>query len=164
MRTTVIRSVLVGLSLLVASCGGSDIIAEPLIDSTVVGSFDGTEFIPVNGYATVATTNTGDRSIIVLGTGGIGCGSESGLPPRGYTVATQIPALAVGTYSNVEVQLYSNVDRFREANDDSGTVTISSVTDDSVVGEISFEYTDTTFAAPRVYTVTGTFEVAHCAY
>lgn len=160
MRTTVTQSVLLGLSLLAASCGGSNIIAEPLIDSTVVGSFDGVEFIPINGYANVAD----GRSIIVLGTAGVGCGSERGLPPRGHTVAMEIPALAVGSYTNVEVQLYRYVDFFREANDDSGTVTISSVTDDSVVGEISFEYTDTTFAEDRVYTVTGTFEVAHCAY
>lgn len=153
MRTAIV----VGLSLLIASCG-DDIVAEPLVDTSVVGSFDGVEFVPINGYATVYR----ERAIIVLGTGPVGCGSEaSDLPPRGHTATMAIPALTEGSYSNVEVQLYSNVDRFQSANASVGTVTISSVTDASVVGEISFVYTDT---QEHEFSVVGTFEVAHCAY
>lgn len=153
MRTTIV----VGLSLLIASCG-DDVVAEPLLDSSVVGSFDGVEFVPINGYATVYR----ERAIIVLGTGPIGCGSEaSDLPPRGHTAAMAVPALAAGSYGNVDVQLYSNVDRFQGAGANTGTVTISSVTDASVVGEISFAYTDT---QEREFSVAGTFDVVHCAY
>lgn len=162
MRNPIAHTVVLGLSLLLVSCGGSDIVAEPLIDSSVVGSYDGTEFIPINGYATVVTTSSGDAAAIVLGTGPVGCGSESANePPRGYTAAVRLPALAVGSYSNVYVQLYRNTDDFEGAGQNSGTVTISSVTDESVVGEISFQYTD---SDDREFSVTGTFELAHCAY
>ena len=40
-------------------------------------------------------------------------------------------------------------------------MTISAATDESVVGEISFQYTD---SDDREFSVTGTFELAHCAY
>ena len=153
------HSRLIGLvvSLFAAGCGG-DAVGEPLIATTLVGEYDGVEFIPINGYATVYDGN----SIIVLGTGPIACGSEDdSLPPRGHTAAMRINALAEGSYGNVQVQLYSNVGQFMGSGSNSGSVTISSVTDDSVVGEVTYNYTD---AQDREYSITGTFEVAHCAY
>jgi hypothetical protein len=157
MRTTVARWVMLVGTLLTASCGG-DATGEPLLATTLVGSFDGFEFTPVNGFATVYE----GTSLIVLGDGPVGCGSENdSLPPRGHNAALRIPALEVGTYGNVLVQLYSNVSRFEGVGENSGTVTITSVTDESIVGEVSFNYTDD---EDREFSFTGTFEVAHCAY
>ncbi|MBK6813848.1 MAG: hypothetical protein IPG81_34195 [Sandaracinaceae bacterium] len=51
--------------------------------------------------------------------------------------------------------------RFDGAWQNSGPVTISSVTDESIVGEVTFNYTDN---EDREFSFTGTFEAAHYAY
>lgn len=157
MRTRTTRLVMLACSLLAASCGGGTT-PEPLIATTVVGSYAGEEFIPVNGFATVYR----EDSIIVLSDAAVACGTENdNTPPPGHTTALNVPALAVGSYSNVFVQMYNNVGRFDGVGQNSGTVTISSVTDESIVGEVTFTYTDN---ENRDFSFTGTFEVAHCAY
>lgn len=157
MRPPSSRSIALALSLLATACGG-DSTGEPLLATSLVGSYDGTEFIPTNGFATVYQGN----ALIVMGDGPVGCGTEdNSLPPRGRNGALRVPALEVGSYSNVLVQLYSNVGRFEGVGENSGTVTISSVTDESITGDVTWTYTDD---EGRDFSFTGTFEVVHCAY
>ncbi|MBK8409561.1 MAG: hypothetical protein IPL19_16445 [Sandaracinaceae bacterium] len=157
MRTRTTRLVMLACSLVAASCGGGTT-PEPLLATTLVGSYAGEEFIPVNGFATVYQGN----AIIVLSDAAVACGTEdNNTPPPGHTTALNLPALAVGSYGNVFVQMYNNVGRFDGAGQNSGSVTISSVTDESIVGEVTFNYTDN---EDREFSFTGTFEVAHCAY
>jgi hypothetical protein len=158
MRAFTTRLVMLACCLFAASCGGEEAVGEPLLATTLVGSFDGVEFTPINGFATVYQ----GTSLIVLGDGPVGCGSEDdNSPPRGYNAALRIPEFTAGSYGNVLVQLYSNVGRFEGVGQNSGTVTIASVTDESIVGEVTWSYTDD---EDREFSFTGTFEVAHCAY
>lgn len=144
------------LSLL--ACGGSSIEAEPLIETTLEGSYDGDDFTPINGYVT--TNDTGD-TLIVVGTGSIGCGSESGSsPPRGYTAAVGVESLVVGTDPQVFVQMIRNVNDYEGIGSSGGSLTISSVTETTVAGTISFSYTD---AESRPFMLSGSFEASRCA-
>jgi hypothetical protein len=159
MRTKLSLSLLVlAVMLTLASCGGDGVPAEPLIAGDVAGSYNGTGFTPINGFATVSD----GTSMILLGTGSIGCGSESASsPPGGYTAAIAAPALAVGTYNGVFVNMYKNVGGFEGRGSTDGTLTITSVTDESISGEIQYDRLTPT---NERYVITGTFEVVHCAY
>ncbi len=152
MRTTLLFVLLVCL----ASCGDES--GDPFLSGALEGSYDGATFVGVNGFATVSDGNP----VIVVGDGPVHCGSESsGAPPKGRNAAIHPDALAVGTYSSVFVQMFSNVGSFEGVGASLGTLTITSVTDASVAGEITFDYTD---GEGRHFTLDGTFEVVHCAY
>ena len=144
------------LSLL--GCGGSSIEPEPLIETTLEGSYDGDDFTPINGFVT--TNDTGD-TVIVVGTGSIGCGSESASsPPRGYTAAIGVDTLAVGIDPQVFVQMIRNVGDYEGIGSSGGSLTISSVTETTVAGTITFSYTD---AESRPFMLSGSFEASRCA-
>lgn len=145
------------LACMLCACGGG-VSAEPLLSGSVTGSYEGSAFTAVNGFATVSN----GTPVILMGTGNLGCGSEeANSPPRGLNAAIGAPQLAVGTYENVVVQLYSNVGRFESTGSNQGTLVITSVTDESVAGEITYSYTSDD---EDTYTLMGTFEVVHCAY
>lgn len=145
------------LALSLAACGGSSIEPEPLIETTVEGSYDGDDFTPINGF--VGTT-TGGNTVIVLGDGPIGCGTESASsPPRGHTGIIGVETLAVGSDPSVFVQLISNVGEYQGVGSSNGALTITAVTETTVTGEISFTYTD---AQSREFTLSGAFEATRC--
>ncbi|MCB9660040.1 MAG: hypothetical protein H6726_20490 [Sandaracinaceae bacterium] len=158
MRTSLSKVVLtLTLACMLTACGGG-VSAEPLLSGNVMGSYEGSAFTAVNGFATVSN----GASVILVGTGNLGCGSEeSNSPPSGLNAAIRAPQFAVGTYSNVQVQLYSNVGGFESTGSNQGTLVITSVTDESIAGQITYSYTS---ADEQTYTLTGTFEVVHCAY
>ena len=101
-----------------------------------------------------------DRFLIVLGDGGIRCGSENaGEPPPGRTAVFSISSVEVGTYS-ASTQMITNVDDFEGVGSSTGgTVTITASSETSVAGEVSFMYTDN---ESRMFSVAGTFEAIRC--
>lgn len=146
-----------GLSLALASCDDGTT-PEPLLSTTLEGSYDGDAFSPINGFVTAGASG---NSLIVVGDGPIACGSESGAsPPRGYTAAFSIPTLAAGSYGSVSVQMIRNVSSYQGTGSNTGSVTITSVTDTTVAGQLSYSYTD---SQSRVFTMTGSFEASRCA-
>ena len=139
-----------------AACGGSDEAGEPLLSGSVQGSFDGMTFTAVNGFATLYH----DAGLIGVGDGPLHCGSEqSSSPPPGNMIGMSVPSLAAGAYSNVIVEIYKNKGGFEGVGANTGTVTLTAVTDASVAGTVSFSYTDD---MGRMFTANGTFEVVHC--
>jgi hypothetical protein len=158
MRHT-LRSVLTVLLMLgLGACGG-DATGEPLLGGDVAGSYDGTAFVALNGFA---TETSGGTLVILVGTGPIACGSESAsAPPTGHNAAIAAPAFTVGTYSNVFVNLYQNVGRFEGTGSSNGTLTITAVTDESIAGEIAYTFTNDD---DELYELNGTFEVVLCAF
>lgn len=146
------------LVLSLGACGG-DGAGEPLLGGDVSGSYNGNEFVAINGFATMTS---GGTFAIIVGTGPIACGSESASsPPTGHNAAIAAPAFAVGSYSNVFVNMYQNVGRFEGTGSSNGTLTITAVTDESIVGEIQYSYTNTD---DELYELNGTFEVVLCAF
>lgn len=145
------------LALTGAACGGSSSAAgEPLVAGALTGSFEGHAFTPTFG---VAMLYTGDN-LIAFGDGPINCGSASSMaPPPGTTAIIATPALDVGTYSSVFVELDRNVGSFSGAGSSDGTLTITASTADSVAGTIAYDYTS---ADNLAYQLSGTFEVMRC--
>src|SRR5512139_54312 len=126
------------LALCLSSCGDGAA-GEPLVSTTLVGSFDGVEFTPLNGFATLYNV----LPMIAVGDAALHCGSESsGYPPRGYYAIIAVPDFAVGTYGSVFVELYENVGNFSGVGASNGTLTSSAVTAETISGEITYDYTD----------------------
>lgn len=149
------RVALLALALSLTSCG-DDAAGEPLVSGTLMGSYDGADFEPINGYA---STYMG-QPFIALGTGPIRCGSEeSPSPPPGYNAVVRAPDFAVGSYGSVFVQLYANVSGFEGVGSNGGSLDITAVTADTVSGSIDYAYTD---GDGRMFTLSGTFEVVLC--
>ena len=66
------------LACMLCACGGG-VPAEPLLSGSVTGSYEGSAFTAVNGFATVSN----GTPVILMGTGNLGCGSEeANSPPR----------------------------------------------------------------------------------
>lgn len=148
--------VLLPLTMLLAGCG-SDESGTPLRSGALTAEYAGTAFTPVNGFA---TTYMG-KGAVVLGDGPVHCGSESANdPPSGRNASFSVTALTPGTYSNVLVQLFENVSSFHGVGANKGTVTITSVTAESVAGTIAFDYTADD---GKHYAINGSFDAVHCA-
>lgn len=144
------------LALTAIACGGSSPAGEPLVSGTLAGSYEGHAFAPAFG---VAILYQGDN-LIALGDGPINCGSaSSNAPPPGTTAVIAAPALDVGTYSSVFVELDRNVGGFNGVGSSDGTLTITAATASSVTGTIAYDYTS---ADSLRYTLSGTFEVMRC--
>jgi hypothetical protein len=144
--------------LALSACGGSDgEDGEPLIESSLVGDYDGNAFSPANGFATVYN----DANLIGVGDGPIRCGSEDDNdPPSGTNVAFSVPSFEAGAYSNVFVELYRNVDDFEGVGSNQGQVTLEEVGETSIAGFVGYDYTDDD---GRHFAINGTFEVIRCA-
>jgi hypothetical protein len=148
-----------GMLLAVAGCGGGGAGAgEPLVSSTLSGTFKGQAFTPAFGVATVYNGS----NMIALGDGPINCGSaQRNDPPTGTSAVFSVSTLAVGTYSSIFVDMI----QYRAANLDgagsnSGTVTLTAVSASSVAGSIDYSYIDST--TNDTYGISGSFEVTRC--
>jgi hypothetical protein len=147
-----------GMLLAAAGCGGGAGAGEPLLSSTLAGSFKGQAFTPAFGVATVYNGS----NMIALGDGPINCGSaQRNDPPAGTSAVLSVPTLDVGTYSSVFVDMIQykgmNLDG---AGSNSATVTLTAVGASSVAGSIDYSYTDST--TNDSYGISGSFEVARC--
>jgi hypothetical protein len=153
------RRAVLGLGLLVAiaGCGGgSESAGAPLVTGTLTGDYKGHAFTPMFGFATTHSAT----GLIGIGNGPLNCDSpENNAPPSGINAVFSLDTLAVGSYSSVYVQLYYNVGRFEGAGSNSGSVTITSVTDGSVAGSI--DYSDTA-SDGQPLVLSGSFEVIRC--
>ncbi len=137
------------------ACGGDDS-GEPLIYGAMLGEYDGHVFTPVFGFATMHN----GAGLLAVGDGSVHCGTETDdAPPSGISAVLTVP-LEVGNHGQVFVQMIRNVDSFEGVGANTGSVMITSVTEQSVTGELSFDHRDT---RQRRFTVSGGFEVLHCA-
>jgi hypothetical protein len=146
-----------GLCIASAACGGGGAPSEPLIATTLSGTYEGTAFSPVNGFATFYKT----QNLIAFGDGPLNCDSPSATePPSGINATFAVPDMAVGSYSSLLVMIYYNKGgHFESSGTNSGSVTITSVDDESVAGTISYSRTDSDGLTSGV---SGSFEVARC--
>jgi hypothetical protein len=145
-----------GLWAFVAGCGSAES-PEPLVASTLSGQYEGTAFTPVNGFATLYK----NQNLIAFGDGPLNCDSPTlTSPPSGINAVFAIPAMETGSYSSVLVMIHYNKGGHYEASGaNAGLVTISSVTDGSVGGAISYSRTDEQGLTSGV---SGNFEVVRC--
>jgi hypothetical protein len=146
------------VTLLAATACGGGTAGEPLVSGTLTGQFKGQSFQPAFGVATVYQGS----NVIALGDGALNCAStQQNDPPMGTTVTFSVPALAVGTYASVFVDLIQyearNLDGFGSSD---GTVTLTAVSDASVAGTIAYSYTDS--STGDSYALSGSFEVSRC--
>ena len=154
--TSRIVPLLSAFTLVLAAGCGSDESGTPLRAGTMTAEYAGTAFTPVNGFA---TTYMG-KSLIVVGDGPVHCGSESSPnPPSGRNSSFSV-MFVPGTYSNAFVNMYENVSSFHGVGANKGTVTVTSVTAESIAGTIAFDYTADD---GKHYALNGNFDVVHCA-
>jgi hypothetical protein len=143
--------------LLLGACGGGG--GEPLISGTLTGEWDGESFTAVNGFASIVN----ETPLVALGEGDLGCGSvDDNEPPDGRNVAFGLDAAAfvVGDYSNVPVEMHHYVGgNYEGIGTNTGSVSITAVTAESISGSLAFDYTDD---ESRHFTANGTFEVLNC--
>jgi hypothetical protein len=146
-----------GVVLSLAACGGGgEGPGEPLVAGALAGEYKGQAFVPVFGFVTVYD----DEHLIGMGDGPLNCGSpQRPDPPSGTNALFALPTLEVKTYSSVLVQILQNKGDFEGIGSNSGTITLTAVSDTSIAGSISYSYTDD---ASQTYGLTGSFEVARC--
>ena len=141
---------------MLAACGSSNPAGDPLISGSVQGSYAGKAFTPMYGFATTYM----NIPIIGLGDGPIHCGTEkSAIAPSGSGVIIQLSAMVVGTYDSAFIQVFQNAGDFKSIGS-TGSVDLTSVTDASVAGSITFNFTDP--QSSDMVAANGTFEVIHC--
>jgi hypothetical protein len=150
-------TVTVATLLAATACGGGTA-GEPLVSTTLTGQFNGQSFKPAFGVATVSQGS----NVIALGDGALDCASaQQSDPPMGTTATFSVPALDVGTYSAVFVDLIQYEGRsFDGVGSSDGTVTLTAVTALSVAGTIAYSYTDSSTGG--TYSLSGSFEVSRC--
>jgi len=140
----------------VVGCGGGGASGDPLISGSLAGEYEGQPFTPTFGFATLYE----DTTIIGLGDGDLNCASPTqNEPPPGTNAILALPSFDVGTYSNVFVNLYRNVDGFEGTGSNGGSVTITASSADSVAGMVSYSYTDD---GGLTSGLDGTFDVVRC--
>lgn len=149
----------VGVLALVGACGGGGGDPEPLLGGAVSGSYEGNTFMAVNGVADHLVQGEDEAYVIALGDADLNCGSASSpSPPSGRFAAIQLSELTEATYANVYVNLYENVDGFHGTGQNSGSVVLTTVTEDHVEGSVAF---DATIEGQR-YMLSGSFDVVRC--
>lgn len=136
--------------------GGGGSSGEPLIATTLVGDFEGTSFAPEFGFAILYMGET----IMGVGTDPIDCGSpEWSEPPTGHFALIALPSFDVGAYSNVFVDVMRNTNgSFRGRGSNTGTVEITSSTEASLAGTVSYSASIDSLS----YGLSGSFEVVRC--
>lgn len=139
-----------------AGCGGGDA-GDALLSTTLTGQFKGQAFSPTFGVATIYKGS----NVIVLGDGAVTCSSvEENDTPTGTNAKFSVPTLDVGTYSSVFVYMSQYKGRtFDLVGSSDATVTLAAVSASSVVGTITYSYTDSSGGR---YGLSGTFEVKRC--
>src|ERR1041384_1632431 len=79
--------------------------AEPLVSGSVAASYAGTPFTPGFGFATIYM----GEGLIGFADGNVHCRTENPkTPPAGSGVIVQVPTLAVGSYPQASVFVFSN--------------------------------------------------------
>jgi hypothetical protein len=139
-----------------AGCGRGDA-GDALLSTTLTGQFNGQAFTPAFGVATIYKGS----NVIALGDGAITCGSvQQNDTPMGTNAKFSVPTLDVGTYSSVSVYMSQYEGRtFDLVGSSDATVTLTAVSMSSVVGTITYGYTD---SAGGTYSLAGSFEVTRC--
>lgn len=118
------------------------------------GSYDGSNFTMHYGFAIQRNA----AYLIALGSREIDCSSvNASEPPSGDSAAIPVASLAVGTYSNVLVQLYHNISGFTGTGSNRGQLAITQ-SSTTVAGTIA--YNDT--ISSKSYALNGAFEVIVC--
>jgi hypothetical protein len=150
-------TVTVATLLAAPACGGGTA-GEPLVSTTLTGQFNGQSFTPAFGVATVYQGS----NMIALGDGAIDCAStQQNDPPMGTTATFSVPALAVGTYSSVFVDLIQYQERNLDGvGSNDATVMLTAVSAPMVAGTIAYSYTDSSTGG--TYSLSGSFEVSRC--
>jgi hypothetical protein len=150
-------TVTVAMLLAGTGCGGGTS-GEPLVSTTLAGQFDGQPFKPAFGVATVYQGS----NLIALGDGPLDCASiQQNDPPMGTTATFSVPALEVGTYPSVFVDLVQYEARnFDGVGSSDATVVLTAVGASSVAGTIAYSYTDSSTGG--AYGLSGSFEVSRC--
>ena len=145
-------------TLLAATACGGGTAGEPLVSTTLTGQFNGQSFTPAFGVATVYQGS----NVIALGDGALSCASaQQNDPPMGTTATFSVPALDVGTYSSVFVDLIQYEARnFDGVGSSDGTVMLTAVSTASVAGTIAYSNTDSSTGG--TYSLSGSFEVSRC--
>jgi len=139
------------------ACGGDSEEGEPLLGGEVSGDFAGKSFTAENGFATIYE----DTPLIVIGDGPVHCGTESkNSPPSGTNAAMTVPAFEVGNYTSQFVQLYDNDGDFRGVGSNTGSISLTAVTAESIAGSVEFDYTSD---EQEHFSVSGSFEVLLCS-
>jgi hypothetical protein len=146
------------LFLFLAACGGGDgEEGEPMLAGSLSGEYDGYDFEAGFGFATPYQGS----GLIAVGDGPLRCGTENdNEPPAGTNVAIRLEALEVGSYSSVFVEIFHNEGQFEGTGSNQGSVTITSVSEDSIAGTVEYSYDDD---EGRHFAVSGSFDVVHCA-
>jgi hypothetical protein len=135
-----------------AACGGGG--GEPLISGSVGGDYEGNTFTADTGFATIVEGTTA----IGIGDGGLDCDSPNDTnPPPGTNAILFLPSFDPGTYTDVFVNMYRNVDGFSGFGTGGGTVTITA-SGTTVAGSVEWSTTD----MGLTYSVSGSFEVVRC--
>jgi hypothetical protein len=150
--------VVLGLSVLaLAGCGGGGAGAgEPLLSGALTGEYAGESFTPEFGFAALYH----DKPVIALGAGPLNCASlTQAEPPADVNAVFQLPTFEVGSYSSVLVMIHYNRGHYEASGSNSGSVTLSAVTDQSVAGSVAYSYTD---EDAKPHGLSGSFEVIRC--
>jgi len=151
----------IGLGTLMAfaACGGGGGAGAgvPLVSGSVTGQYKGQTFTPMFGIETLYMQS----NMIAIGDGPLNCGSaQQTEPPAGTNAIFEIPAVDIGNYSSVFVNLIQNKGAFHGVGSNSGLVNITAVSAASVAGDVSWTYTDS--MTGDTYGLSGTFEVSRC--
>ena len=150
-------TVMAATLLAATACGGGSA-GEPLVSSTLTGQFNGQSFKPAFGVATVDQGS----NVIALADGALTCASpQQNDPPMGTTAEFSVPALDVGSYSSVFVNMIQyearNLDGVGSSD---ATVMLTAASATSVAGTIAYSYTDSSTGG--TYSLSGSFEVSRC--
>jgi hypothetical protein len=146
------------LGFALAACGGGGGSGEPLISGSVSGSYDGNGFTVDAGFVAAAAEG---GFAIGLGDGSLDCDSiNDDAPPSGSFAVAFVDSIAVGTYSDVFVNIFRNVDGLHGYGTGGGTVMITGSNATSVAGSIDWAATNS--ETGEMHSITGTFEVVNC--
>jgi hypothetical protein len=138
-----------------AACGSSEK-GEPLLSSTVTGTYGDDSFTAVNGFAYEPSDTS---KVIGLGDGPLNCNSPyKNDPPSGMMGGISLPSFEVGTYSGVMVTIYRNIGSFEGKGTNAGSVEITASSAESIAGTVAYtdDYEGTALS------LNGSFEVVHC--
>lgn len=140
---------------LLAACGGSGSSGDALLSGEVSGEFAGEAFAPGFGFA----TRYEGSPLIGISEDGLGCGSEQmASPPDGRGVIVSDFTFAVGA-QDAFIRVFGRVDGNYAAFGSTGSIEITSITDDSITGTVDFDQLDD---EELLYSAHGTFEIVNC--
>lgn len=145
------------LALALSACGGTE--GLPLLGGSVAGSYQGTSFTVAFG---LAYERSATGKLIILGDEDLNCDSPlDDDPPGGHFASLSLPSLEVGDYGTVLVQMMRNVDGFEGRGSNSGQVTVTMSSAETVTGSVAYQYTDD---EAQTYSLSGDFKVSRCPF